>query len=53
MKNSTSIDGIEVEMEIVALEESGDALEVEHAIQHADVVFRGGYDLDLEGMIFH
>ena len=47
-----AVDGVEVEAEIGAFEESGDLGEVEHLLEKSDVVFGRGDDIDLEGMIF-
>lgn len=40
-------------MEITALEERSDLLEVEYASQHANVVFGRRNDLHFKGMVIH
>ena len=46
-----AVDGVEVEVEVGAAEERGDAREVEDALQNPDVVLRGGDDLHDEGAV--
>lgn len=48
-----AVDRIEVEVEIGTTEESGDAREIENALQNPNVVLRGRDDLHHERMIRH
>lgn len=48
-----AVDGIEIEVEIGTSEETGDAREIEYAMEEMEVVFRRGNDLYREGRRFH